>query len=276
MKVPENLARRTITAIFFGLVMIGSMLSGIWFFGLVMLGVSIIALLEFYSLVSQTGLRPQVFPGSFFGLSVFLVIVFTASGIIPLPWIWIVLCTPIFIFITELFRNQAYPFQNAGVTILGIIYVTVPFSLLTLLHGYGSKAGCGNSGWLVLSLFIILWVFDSFAYFTGSALGKRKLFERISPKKTWEGIAGGMIFGLLTAWILSSIFTSIALMHWIAISLIIMTFGTLGDLAESMLKRSVGVKDSGNLLPGHGGILDRFDAMLFAAPLLYLYMRFLI
>ncbi len=108
------------------------------------------------------------------------------------------------------------------------------------------------------------------AYFVGSQLGRRKLFERISPKKTWEGTIGGGLCTVLIAWGLSFLIDDFTVTQWIALGAVAAVFGTLGDLVESMLKRSVGVKDSGNLLPGHGGLLDRFDAFIFALPFYWL------
>jgi len=103
-------------------------------------------------------------------------------------------------------------------------------------------------------------------------VGKHKLFERLSPGKTWEGSAGGAIFALLTAWGLSFVFHQLDLMQWMLLSLILIITGTLGDLVESMLKRSLGIKDSGDILPGHGGLLDRFDAVLLSAPFVFVYL----
>jgi phosphatidate cytidylyltransferase len=112
------------------------------------------------------------------------------------------------------------------------------------------------------------------AYVCGMLFGKRKLLERISPKKTWEGAVGGLLFAMLAAYIVSIFYKELSLTHWLTLAAIISIFGTLGDLSESMLKRSIGVKDSGNILPGHGGLLDRFDALFLAIPAVYLYLQF--
>jgi phosphatidate cytidylyltransferase len=125
---------------------------------------------------------------------------------------------------------------------------------------------------IVLGFFLLIWLNDTGAYFIGSLIGKHKLFERISPGKTWEGSAGGTLFALLTAWGLSYIFPQIDRTHWLILAIITVVTGTLGDLVESMLKRSLGIKDSGNILPGHGGMLDRFDAVLLSAPFVFVYL----
>ena len=125
---------------------------------------------------------------------------------------------------------------------------------------------------IALGYLLLLWLNDTGAYFVGSLVGKHKLFERISPGKTWEGSAGGALFALATAWGLSMLFIQLTTMHWLILAIIVVISGTIGDLVESMLKRSLGIKDSGNILPGHGGMLDRFDAVLISAPFVFVYL----
>ncbi len=194
--------------------------------------------------------------------------------------------------IFELFSGRINPFQNIGLNIIGIFYCVMPFALLEQAHlnlsqlndplklmaGYYSHTSSSNlppaiSGkWFILGYFFIVWSNDSFAYFAGRLFGKHKLFERISPNKTWEGFFGGMIAGLICAYLLHISVDILSLTDWIVIACIISVFGTLGDLVESMLKRSLHIKDSGSILPGHGGFLDRFDATLLAAPVVYAYL----
>jgi len=126
---------------------------------------------------------------------------------------------------------------------------------------------------LLLGYFVILWINDTFAYLFGTAFGKHRLFERISPKKSWEGSIGGALISIIAAWLIASFTNSLPLIHWIVIAIIIVICGTLGDLVESMLKRSLNCKDSGTLLPGHGGILDRFDSVLISAPIIFVYIQ---
>ena len=169
--------------------------------------------------------------------------------------------TPL-LFIFELYQKNKIPFENVGKTILGVMYVALPLSLLMVVlfenHQYRPN--------LLLGIFLLIWSNDTFAYLVGSQIGKNKLFPRISPGKTWEGTIGGGICTLIVAFLLSLIFKEIELKDWMAIGLIAAVFGTIGDLVESMLKRSKGVKDSGNFMPGHGGALDRFDAFIFVLP----------
>ena len=131
-------------------------------------------------------------------------------------------------------------------------------------------------GFLLIAVLVIIWCNDILAYLTGSFFGKHRLFERISPKKTWEGFAGGLIMALVAAFILSLFSSTLSVIEWLILALIIVLTATIGDLSESMLKRYAGVKDSGNLMPGHGGILDRFDAVLFATPFVFIYFKLLI
>lgn len=179
-------------------------------------------------------------------------------------------------FLLELFLNPERPFDNVGRFLLGIFYISIPFCLLVQLS-LPMEEGLGDAGyspWRVMGLLLLVWSNDSFAYILGSQLGKRKLFERVSPKKTWEGFIGGGICALLVAWGLSYGLDVFSLPQWLALAVVAVVFGTLGDLVESMLKRSLGIKDSGNLLPGHGGLLDRFDAFIFAIPFYWLVMMF--
>ena len=130
-------------------------------------------------------------------------------------------------------------------------------------------------GFQILLVFILIWANDSFAYLVGRKFGKTKLFERISPKKTWEGSIGGVFFGLLLGYLNSQIFDGLDTPTWMAIAVIVVIFGSLGDLVESLFKRSLGIKDSGKILPGHGGVLDRFDGIFISAPMVYTFLKIL-
>ena len=166
------------------------------------------------------------------------------------------------LFIVELYAGSSRPFENVAVIIVGWFYITIPLIFLTLI-AFSLGEYQPN---LVMALFILTWANDTFAYLVGSRIGKRKLFPRISPGKTWEGTLGGAVFTLLFAWLMSEWIPALDILPALAIGLTITIFGTLGDLTESMLKRSAGVKDSGKLMPGHGGVLDRFDGFLFMLP----------
>ena len=260
---------RAITGFFFVAVMLASVLLGVYAFTLFFLILSVLSVEEFYRLVSTGEVKPQKRWGLALTLSIYLPVCLYFFKGEPLQYMLI--CVPLsaLIIIAELYRNKPNPFQNIAFTLFGVLYAAVPFSFF-----YGIAFTDGEySSHYPLAFLILLWASDTGAYLFGISLGKHKLFERHSPKKTWEGFAGGMVTSLAAAGILSIYFNELPYYHWLSISAIIVVFGTLGDLSESMLKRSLSVKDSGTLLPGHGGLLDRFDGLLLAAPLVFVYLQ---
>lgn len=166
------------------------------------------------------------------------------------------------LFIAELFLHDEKPFNNLGHYILGQAYLSIPYTVLTALAMWTGEYSPNR----VFGLMWLVWTNDTMAYLVGSRIGRRKLFERISPGKTWEGMLGGLASTLIMSWTLSLILTDYTQIQWVILAVIISVMGTLGDLIESMLKRSTGVKDSGDFFPGHGGFLDRFDAFQFSLP----------
>ena len=167
--------------------------------------------------------------------------------------------------------NDANPFTNIAFFFLGIIYVCVPLSLLNV-----ASFITGEYNYQIpLGIFLILWASDTGAYFAGVNFGKTKLFERVSPKKSWEGSLGGTILALLMTFGVAHFFQSLELYSWLIIAAIIIIAGTYGDLVESMFKRSILIKDSGSTIPGHGGFLDRFDGLLLAVPFIVVYLEFI-
>ena len=166
--------------------------------------------------------------------------------------------------ILQLWGHSDQPFRDAAYTMVPMFYAAIPLGLMPLLHeGYNA---------LVMVL-LMVWMNDNGAYMGGSLLGKHKMWERHSPGKTWEGTAIGVLFALLTAYFIGPLFNaSIVWYHWLVLGLICSVVDTLGDLVESMLKRSVGLKDSGKIMPGHGGFLDRFDSLLVATPFVFVYL----
>jgi phosphatidate cytidylyltransferase len=181
------------------------------------------------------------------------------------------------LFIVELFLASAQPFQNIGLVFLGLVYIVLPYCLLA---GVVCKVSMQSYRMeyhpaLVFGLLLLVWASDSFAYLIGSRIGKTKLFPRISPGKTWEGSGGGVLGAMIAAVLLNYVFPNeLPLQTWLGLAVLAVIFGTLGDLIESMLKRSLNVKDSGSLMPGHGGMLDRFDAFMFFVPWAVLFLSF--
>lgn len=190
------------------------------------------------------------------------------------------LVTLVYLLVSELYRHQPNPLKNWGYAFASQLYIALPLSLLSVLaFRLDPYVGSISFKWVYpLSVFIFLWTNDTGAYVTGSLLHKRfpaKLFERISPKKSWVGSIGGAVLCIIAAILLNACFPGeMPLMHWIGLALTVCVFGTWGDLVESLLKRQLGIKDSGNILPGHGGMLDRFDSSLLAIPAAVLYLYF--
>lgn len=267
----NNLATRSLTAVFFVIAMIGSALLGQLVFSVLLLFVTLLSLNEFISLVSNETNQPALWPTIFVGGLTFCVFAVHAMGFITADWLLAILPFIFGFFILELWRNKANPFANIALSLIAIIYIALPFGLLMYFFDPAYHSGPFHYG-IVLGFLVILWLNDTGAYFVGSLIGKHKLFERISPGKTWEGSIGGALFALLTAWGLSFIFKQIDGLQWMILAVLIVISGTLGDLVESMLKRSLGIKDSGSILPGHGGLLDRFDAVLLSVPFVFVYL----
>lgn len=170
--------------------------------------------------------------------------------------------------LAELFKDSPTPMRDGSGKLVRLIgYVVLPFLLIIKLPFLRGE----YNPYIIIGMFIIIWANDTFAYIVGKAIGKNKLFERVSPKKTIEGFVGGVLFATAGAYTLGLYYTFLTPWQWMAFAAIVSVFGTLGDLVESKLKRNAGVKDSGNIMPGHGGILDRLDSVIFAIPFLFLY-----
>jgi phosphatidate cytidylyltransferase len=187
-----------------------------------------------------------------------------------------VLAVVMLLYVLELWRQQGSQFLNIGTTLVGLMYVNLTFGALLRLRLVESAQGSSGpdaGASPVLLMFFCVWATDIFAYFGGSTLGgkfiTRKLFPRLSPKKTWEGYFSGIAGSVLAAWACSSFVTGYPTVRGVMIGLLIGVVSPAGDLMESMFKRDAGVKDSSGIIPGHGGVLDRFDTIMFIAPLIY-------
>ncbi|MDZ7291113.1 MAG: phosphatidate cytidylyltransferase [candidate division KSB1 bacterium] len=269
----KNLGKRTAVAVIAApLIVLAAWHGGIAFMALVELMI-VLGMLEFYALAAQKAVQPNRVLGVAAALLLGLQIYFRGSGG---AWLMIMIFVVLLVLV-ELFRNKGSALLNAGVTVLGLVYVAGLWSFLLLIRElprlYPEKIAYSSAGtWLVM-LLITVWVCDTAAYFVGLGLGRHKLFERVSPKKTWEGAAGGVIFAILMAVTAHYWFVrELRLTDSIVIGLLIGTVGQASDLAESLFKRDAGVKDSSSLIPGHGGVLDRFDSEMLVAPLVYLYL----
>jgi phosphatidate cytidylyltransferase len=233
---------------------------------------------EYYTMIRNAGIKPQMLTGMLTGVTAYVVSTLIAAGIIPINSFLVLIPMMAVIMIIELYRKQEKPFDSLAHTFFSILYTVLPFSMFpfsafsrTGLNSLIAHPGIIFSPGIVIGFFLLIWSNDTGAYLTGMTMGKHKLMERISPKKTWEGFFGGMIIAALVAWFLSRWLGVVDSFHWVIISIIISVAGTYGDLVESMLKRSLGVKDSGTIMPGHGGFLDRFDSAIISFPLVYLF-----
>ena len=272
-KLKNKFLIRLLSSIVFAITLIGSIVySPYTFFGFFLL-VSILGINEFYRIVGSEQIQAQKVIGILSGVAVYASNFLWLNGWVDIQYYLLLIVLFVIIAIVELYRKKEHPFTNIAYTIAGIVYIAFPFSLLSFFVLETPEASFSPQ--ILLGFIFLIWINDSGAYAFGSLFGKHKLFKRISPNKTWEGAIGGMTSALVLAYLLPLFFDSLARMDWIVISIIVVIIGTYGDLVESMLKRSLGIKDSGNVLPGHGGILDRFDSIILAAPLVFVYLQFI-
>jgi phosphatidate cytidylyltransferase len=269
----RNLITRAFTGLIFVLVIVGATGYGAYTFGVLFSIITGLTVWELYGLLygKKANLIKRcthVLGGVYLFVSSFLYRYGMANEDIFLPYILFILA----LFIAELYYNAENPVSNWASLLFIQVYAAGAFSLLNLIAIYKQTYFFVP----VLALFIFVWINDTGAYLTGSVFGKRRLFERISPKKSWEGFFGGLLFVWLTAILCSHYFKEIDWYHWLGLSTTIVFFATWGDLTESLLKRTIHVKDSGTLLPGHGGMLDRFDSIIMAIPAAYIYLELFI
>jgi phosphatidate cytidylyltransferase len=272
----NNFTQRTITGAIFVLLMIVGMyyhpLSLLILFGII----TVLSLWEFYGIVPKTNHTILRIYSTITGSAVYFITAMYFQFLLEAKYLILIFPLLYLIAIIELYRKKERPFGNIAFSIFGIIYISLPFAFLNYLAVYNQlRLQLNYNPWLVIGFFILIWTNDTGAYLAGRAFGKNKLFERISPKKTWEGAIGGLFLSLFIAYLLSKYTLLLSITHWMIIALIIVVFGNLGDLTESLFKRSVSIKDSGYLLPGHGGVLDRFDAVLIASPMVFTYLYFI-
>ena len=279
----KNFIIRALSGAVLAIVMLGAILWSKWSFAVLLLLIIIGGEWEFYRMAEKAGYSPQKRLGVVAG-AIILVIFFA------MMWhfdsqsrlnnqylmmtvalvLYIIMLVPV-MFICELYRKSPTPIANIGATLTGVVYVAMPLSLLLfipLLLGGGTW-----NPWTLIFYIVIIWANDVFAYIFGMTLGRHSLFERISPKKSWEGFFGGLLGAMAVGYVAATIMDGNHAV-WIGMALIAAITGVFGDLVESLFKRSVDVKDSGNIIPGHGGWLDRFDALILSAPFVFIYLIF--
>lgn len=297
----SNTAVRTIVALIAAPLIIGLVIVGSWWFWLFAQALAILALKEFYDLGKHTTASPQRivgYVGSFLVGVYFMFADAAPEALVRLLFPALVLMFVLSVLIIELLRNKPHPLWNSSITVFGVLYVG---AFLTSLIGLRMTFNNGSilekpvlapfltglspaerlisgdkwGAWLVFATFIGIWTCDSLAFFAGKAFGKHKLFPRVSPNKSWEGaivgfLSSSAVFVVLAHYLLPFL----PPFHAALIGALVGIIGQFGDLVESLFKRDAGVKDSSNIIPGHGGVYDRFDAAMFVAPVVYLYVHF--
>ena len=283
-KLKNFLVRTASGAVLLGIVL-AAIFSGVWGYGALLLAVTIIGVWEFYGLARAKGSEPQRCMGMLMSLALFF------AGFISSLYIYgetddenvlglgvslllIFAMLLVITFVIEVFRNRQTPMYNIATTIMGAVYVALPMAILTILpSGLNAIIHRGEVWipWVFLFYLFLVWGNDVFAYLVGVTMGKHRMCERLSPKKSWEGFAGGVAGSAAVGAIAASVLGG-SYGVWIGLAIVVALSSVVGDLVESMFKRDAGVKDSGAIMPGHGGILDRFDALIISAPFALIYL----
>ncbi|WP_026994364.1 phosphatidate cytidylyltransferase [Flectobacillus major] len=268
----SNLQQRVIAAVVAIPFLLFCIIYSDWtFYGLFAL-ISVLAQLEFYKLLGLDGNEPLTYYGTFCGFVLVTVTFLIEKGIVPYEDYYVLSPLMALIFFIKLYKaDDEKPFKNIAYTFLGVIYVALPFALIIILafltpdyrFSWQRPLGC----------LFLLWASDTGAYFAGTKFGKTKLFERVSPKKSWEGSVGGFLAAMGVASILAHYFNDLQDWQWYICGAIIVVAGTYGDLVESLFKRSIKIKDSASTIPGHGGFLDRFDGLLLSVPFIITFLK---
>lgn len=283
-KLKNFLVRTASGAVLLGIVL-AAIFSGVWGYGALLLFITVVGVWEFYGLARAKGSEPQRCMG------VLMSIVLFFAGFVPSLYIYnvidksellvdglllLMLCAILLVltFVIEVFRNRKTPIYNIATTIMGTLYVALPMATLMIIPAILNEViYCSNTWipWVFLFYLLLVWGNDVFAYLVGVTMGKHRMCERLSPKKSWEGFAGGIAGSIAVGAIAAAVLGG-SYGVWIGLAVVVALSSVVGDLIESMFKRDAGVKDSGSIMPGHGGILDRFDALIISAPFALIYL----
>ena len=270
MSISNTAVRIIVSAIAIPAIVVISYLGSYYFF-IFVLGIAVISFYEFWLFAKNKQIKANLFLGI---LSVILIITNSFRNFIDLYALLILVV--LILTIVELFRNKGSAIINLGATLIGILYISLFASALVSIREFYSIEYV-RGGLVMLSILFSIWICDSAAFFGGTAFGKHKMFPRVSPKKSWEGAVFGLLFAVVV--MISSKALFLDFISWedaLLIGLIVGIVGQLGDLVESLFKRDAGVKDSSDFIPGHGGVFDRFDSLLYIAPVVFLYIKYII
>lgn len=283
-KLKNFLVRTASGAVLLGIVL-AAIFSGVWGYGALLLFITVVGVWEFYGLARAKGSEPQR------GMGMLMSIVLFFAGFVPSLYIYnvidksellvdglllLMLCAILLVltFVIEVFRNRKTPIYNIATTIMGTLYVALPMATLMIIPAILNEViYCSDTWipWVFLFYLLLVWGNDVFAYLVGVTMGKHRMCERLSPKKSWEGFAGGIAGSIAVGAIAAAVLGG-SYGVWIGLAVVVALSSVVGDLIESMFKRDAGVKDSGSIMPGHGGILDRFDALIISAPFALIYL----
>jgi phosphatidate cytidylyltransferase len=276
----KKFGTRALSAIFFVAVLLSCTLFSYLSFTVFYLVVALWGLTEFYKMAKALGYRPYAPMGYFSASLLYLSFVSfpllsNLTFFLAVPF-EILAVLPFLVMISAVFDKHERPFSNALFTIGGIIYAVLPFALAHDLVSRNERNLLLFDPWILMGIIVLIWSNDTFAYLGGSFFGKHKMIERVSPGKTWEGTVIGILISFGLSFFIQPLLKSGTQQFWLFAGLIVPIMATLGDLLESVLKRQSGLKDSGNVLPGHGGILDRFDSLIFVTPFVWLVLRLIV
>ncbi len=271
----SNFKKRIIFGAVYVAIMLGGTLIHPIVFALIFAAILFFTQFEFYNVVEKGGYKPSKWVSTVSGLLLFAISFGISVGYLKYEFAFAFIPIALFLLIFEIFSSKENTIGNSGLNLLGFAYIGAPFGLMNfIIHPSLNGQNSVFYPWILVGIFIIVWVNDSGAYLVGSAFGKHKMCPNISPKKSWEGLIGGAVSGIIMGIINALLFQEVSMTNWIAIAILTIAFGTLGDLFQSKIKRELGVKDSGNILPGHGGFLDRLDSLLFAIPAIFIWLIF--
>lgn len=283
-KLKNFLVRTASGAVLLGIVL-AAIFSGVWGYGALLLFITVVGVWEFYGLARAKGSEPQRCMGMLMSIVLFF------AGFVPSLYIYnvidksellvdglllLMLCAILLVltFVIEVFRNRKTPIYNIATTIMGTLYVALPMATLMIIPAILNVVIYRSDTWIpwvFLFYLLLVWGNDVFAYLVGVTMGKHRMCERLSPKKSWEGFAGGIAGSVAVGAIAAAVLGG-SYGVWIGLAVVVALSSVVGDLIESMFKRDAGVKDSGSIMPGHGGILDRFDALIISAPFALIYL----
>jgi phosphatidate cytidylyltransferase len=269
----SNFVQRSLTGAIFVTTVAGCTLFSQWSFFILLFTVNFLCLLEFFELLLPDKGWFEKYLAIIAGSVIYIMFALIFSADLSLAWYYHIIPIFLFMFIIKLYEKTNTEFTTLAYQILGLLYITMPLVMLTKI---GYMNSFEYSAGLPMGFFLLLWTSDTGAYLAGRSMGKNKLFERISPKKTWEGSIGGLILVSIVAYVLSrfDLFDAVNTIDWLIIGFLTVVFGSYGDLFESLLKRNLHIKDSGTILPGHGGVLDRFDGLFLSVPAIFFYLLF--